>query len=128
MPVSSTQVHGLGGSLKLQATSIAITEWSCDHANDIKDGTTSMNAGKKSWVRGIESGSGSFKCIWDTLANPYLINILPGTLCSVELHINGLTYFGFTAMVKNLSVSMPVQDLVTYTVNFESHGDIITPV
>lgn len=127
MPASSTQVHGYHGDLKAGGTQIAITEWSGDHGNDIKEGTTTANNGFKSWVKGLESMSGSFKCIWDTLANPYLINIVPGTIVALELYINGTSHYAFQAMLKGVSISSPVQDLVTYTVQFESHGEITYP-
>jgi hypothetical protein len=128
MSFSTTQVHGLNGSLIAASTNIPITEWSGEDTNETKDGTTTANAGYKSEVPGLKQFTGTFKAIWDTQVNPYLFSILPGTIVSLVLHMTNGTYYTVpNAMLKSISVSSPVNDLVTYTVTFASCGSYTAP-
>jgi hypothetical protein len=125
--MAQNQIHGMLGSMKAGGVVLAITEWTGSHKNDAKEGTTTKNNGFRTWVKGLESMSGSYKAIWDTLENPYILNVNPGVFADFEFHVTETQFYASNAVILDVSASVPVQDLVSYSCSYETNGTITPP-
>lgn len=113
-------VAGQGGTVALGAAQTRIKNWKMSVQVDSKDVTHMGSAGWKYTKGVLKSANGSF----ETQAWPgdYVGSVVAGTF--VDSSETGSKTYSGSFMVKEISPDVPYDDIVKWTVTFESYGSI----
>lgn len=121
-------VAGKSGNFKVGAATVAsIKSWKLDINQDLKETTNFGSNGWKEQTPTIKSFSGSAEGQWavgtDTPGQKALQDaLLGGTSVSAIFAVDGTRTYTGNAFVKKISVSEPVDDVVTFSADIEGTG------
>jgi len=105
----------------LGATSQNVKSWSLDISTDELDTTDFSVSQWRTWISGLSEWSGSFEMNLDA-SNAITVTELYGSASTITLqHETSFTITG-SALVTGVSISEPVDDIVTATCNFRGSG------
>ena len=122
-------IAGKDGSAKIGANTIAeVTSWSMDVSADMLD-STSLGDDWREFIAGLNGATASVEVKWDipndangqTAMQTALLN---GTTVTLNLYTNASNYYSGTAYISSMSVSDPVDDLVTATLECQFSGAV----
>ena len=120
-------IHGLSGSVKIGATSVAsIDSWRVDINRDVADATNFGSNGWKESIAGLKgwggSLSGSFD-MGDTNGQLALQNaLLNGTTVALKLYVDATHYYSGNAYITKIGADTPVSDKVKASFDFQGTG------
>jgi len=103
------------------ATSQGVKSWSCDVGTDELDTSDFSVTQWRTWLSGLSEWSGSFEMNLDA-DNAVVVTELYGASAALTLTMDGSRNISGSAIVTSLSISEPVDDVVTATVNFRGTG------
>lgn len=140
-----TYVRGVGGKVTAGTVEFAVTDWNFTKTNRLVDITHSGSGGYSEHFPSITDGSGTFNAIYDKDNQPdngYTANttggqdsgpdsagaLEPGKKVSLNLFLgdSGKSY-SFQARIESLAVTSAVGDVVKFSCNFKSTGQITDP-
>jgi len=123
-------IAGKGGLVKVGTTNTVaeVTSWTNDIAIDMLD-STSLGDDWREYVAGLAGATGSVECNWDVVTDTngqaaFQTAALAGTTVTLDLYVNATNYYSGTAYISNVSISDPVDDLVTCTFDFQYTGAV----
>jgi hypothetical protein len=129
----SVYYHGKAGGFTVgTSTTVGIKSWEATHSV-VEHATTATTSGGYGEVQGgIETVEGSIEASYDTTSGPYTLLFVPGTyVADLHLKVNtsdATSAFTITsAFIKSVSPKMDANDIVTYKVDFRSHGSFTKP-
>lgn len=124
-------VAGRSGNFKVGTNTVAsIKSWKLDINQDLKETTNFNSNGWKEQTSTIKSWSGSVEGQWnvagDTPGQKALQDaLLGGTTVSGVFNPNGTNSYTGNAFIKKISVSDPVDDIVTFSADIEGTGALV---
>lgn len=127
----STAVAGKSGSFKVGTNEVAnLKSWKFDITQDLKETTNFSSGGWKEQTPTVKSWSGSVEGQWnvsaDTNGQKALQDaLLGGTTVNGVFGIDGTHNYSGTGFIKKISVSEPVDDVVTFSADIEGSGALV---
>jgi predicted secreted protein len=116
---------GKDGSLVIGSdTMTEVQSWSLDVSTDMLE-DTALGDEWKTNVAGLSEWSGSAEVSWlmsDTAQVAVQNAFLNKTTVTGKFYTNASNYYTGTAYIESMSISDPVGDLVTATLNFKGSG------
>lgn len=120
-------IAGKGGKVMVGAATVTeITTWSLDLGIDTMD-TTSLGKDWKEYITGLKEWSSSAEGTWnvatDTTGQKALQDAyLAGTSVTIKHYVNSTNYYSGSAYITSVSVEDPVDDVVSFSVEFQGTG------
>lgn len=123
-------LNGESGSIIFASQTLAVKNWEANFECDILDTTTSANNGFPVNIRGQRNATGNFETNWDG-TSPYTGSTfafepgLAGTLvCNIG---NSGKSFTIPIRVKNFKVKNVVNEVITFSLEWQSNGQWTFP-
>lgn len=118
------ELTGKGGSISFTGLTVSVFSWSLNDDADLKDKTDFADAaaGYRTKIAGVPDWSVTVEARYDSTNTAD-----PGDSALLTLTVTtGSDYTG-TAMIASMSISEPVDDLVTATYEFVANGVLNRP-
>jgi len=127
----ATFKSGVGGSVKVGATTLLINTWTFEEAETSAETTNSGSAGYQESIFVDRVATGTVEANWDADAQPRLNppNIKSGTsISSLKLYLGDTgKFFDLAARVTGCSVTNDVKGKITYSFTYTTSGSWTEP-
>jgi len=119
-----SEVAGYGGSITCTGLVAGVKSWNLNLVGDALETTDYEDAGVRTYAVGLKGWTGSCEANWDVANHALDVGDLIEDLI-FTIVATTTKYTGAFAIVTGISVSSPVEGLVTMSVTFQGSGTCI---
>lgn len=120
--MASVAISGKSGSISgLTGGGTEIKSWTLNIKVAALDATSMSSNGWEEFIVGLKGASGTFTCI-GVKPDP-MDQVAPAALSLITKDTGGTTYAG-NAILTNVEVGTPVDNVITYVVSFQFSGEV----
>lgn len=120
---ATESIHGKDGTVVGVTGVTEITEWSVELTEDANEATSINSAGKRQFINGLTGASGSIAAKGKTIPPRGNVSLILQTGTAV-----GSGRITGDAIMTNVNITNPHDDVVNYTADFTFKDDVVVDV